>query len=92
MKVRKKRTNIRLTKNWVENHIKVKYNGNSNPYRKNSKDYNEYDLQRDWWMNNLDLNIIRDYLGDLNHTISGLEFQNDLLLEFKINQEDKEFQ
>lgn len=71
---------------------KVKYNGNSNPYRKNSKDYNEYDLQRDWWMNNLDLNIIRDYLGDLNHTISGLEFQNDLLLEFKINQEDKEFQ
>jgi hypothetical protein len=71
---------------------KVKYNGNINPYRKNSKEYNEYYLQRDWWMNNLDLNIIRDYLLNLNYKISELKFQNDLLHKYKMNVEDKEFQ
>lgn len=49
----------------VMNNTKVIYNGQSNPYRKGSKEWNEFTDQRDWWFNNLNLSIITDYLKDL---------------------------
>ena len=60
---------------------KVIYNGRNNPYRKGSEDYYEYIQQRDWWMNNLNLTIITDYLTHLDFRVSSLEFRNEILLE-----------
>jgi hypothetical protein len=67
---------------------KVVYKGGRDPYRYNSKDYNEYITQRNWWMDNLNLKIICDYLEKLNYEVSSDKFILQNLIEFKNNIED----
>lgn len=55
------------------------YKGQSNPYRRGSQQHEQFQQQRDWWMNNLNLSIIRDYLHNLDWNISSLEMENNLL-------------
>lgn len=62
---------------------KTIYTGQKNPHRKGSKEFNQFNEQRDWWMNNLNLSIIRDYLQDLDYSISRLEMENNLLHKFR---------
>lgn len=68
------------------------YTGGKNPHRKGTYNYDLWNTDRDWWMNNLNINIIRDYLQNLNYQISALETQNDMLWDFKNNVEDKQYQ
>lgn len=67
---------------------KVVYNGRRNPYRYNSNDYKEYNTQRNWWIDNLNLQIVCDYLENLNFKVSSDKFILQNLIEFKKNIED----
>lgn len=53
----------------------IKYNGGRNPYRKNSHKSNKWEKEKKWWMENLNWNIIQDYVQHHNRKISFLETQ-----------------
>ena len=47
----------------------VKYNGRTNPYKLRSKDWYEYENQRTWFFENLNLLIVSDFLKQLDTTL-----------------------
>jgi len=65
----------------VKESYRESYNGQRNPYRRNSKDYQKFVDERDWWMNNLNMFIINDYLEKVAWKLNSLEFTNELLKE-----------
>lgn len=52
-----------------------KYRGGNNPHRKGTYNYQLWETDKDWWMNNLNIDIIRDYLKELDWRMNSLEFQ-----------------
>lgn len=71
---------------------KVVYNGGKNPYRYGSKDYYNFKEQKDWWMNNLNLAIITDYLRDLDLSNTLISSKLEDLEMYKDSIEDKKYQ
>ena len=56
-------------KNWNFN-----YRGGRNPHRKGSYNYELWETDKDWWMDNLNIDMIRDYLQDLDWKMNSMRF------------------
>ena len=59
----------------------IKYNGGRNPYRKNSHKSKKWEDEKKWWMENLNWNIIQDYVQKHNWKVSSLETHLQILGE-----------
>lgn len=51
----------------------IKYNGGRNPYRKNSHKHKKWEQEKKSCMENLNWNIIQDYVQHHNRKISSLQ-------------------
>jgi len=65
-------------KNWNFN-----YRGGRNPHRKGSYNYELWETDKDWWMENLNIDMIRDYLQDLDWKMNSMKFNMEHSEELK---------